>query len=303
METKRPISPGLEALLHEPFQILDHGHLVVRDYMGNDESVEQAARVSYSDNGRKVNDRQGLINYLMSHRHTSPFEMCEIQLDVKLPIFVARQWIRHRTANVNEQSARYSILEKEFYIPKPADIKPQAVNNKQGRDGEVSAEYAERVRQLLLEDSLRSYETYETLLDDGEGIARELARMSLSLNYYTRWIWKIDLHNLFHFLKLRNDPHAQYEIRVYAEQILEFVKAWVPLCANAWEQFVAHNIQLTLPEQKLFGRVLEHLLGYHGKGVVLSEMTEWARSPALGLSTRQQQEALAKFQKLVSTQL
>lgn len=242
--TRRATAPALEDILLEPLPVLDHGFLRVIDYMGDDAAVVQAARVSYGRGTRRVSEDQGLINYLMRHRHTTPFEMCEIKLHVKLPIFVARQWIRHRTANVNEYSARYSILDNEFYLPTPEHLAAQAAANRQGR-GEVLDEAAgRRVLDLLRADAERAYAGYAELLnEDGTadparpGIARELARMNLSLSFYTQWYWKIDLHNLMHFLSLRADSHAQYEIRAYAEAMLAIMKRWVPMTCAAFLEY------------------------------------------------------------------
>ncbi|MBM3579464.1 MAG: FAD-dependent thymidylate synthase [Alphaproteobacteria bacterium] len=237
-QTFRPVAPELEKILYQPFEILDHGFVRVVDYMGNDDSVVQAARVSYGAGTKKISADKGLINYLMAHYHTTPFEMCEIKFHIKLPIFVARQWIRHRTASVNEYSARYSIMEDEFYIPRPEHLAAQSKINHQGRDegGILSHEEQKRVLEILKKDSSLAYDHYlEMISQDGQdGLARELARMNLPLNCYTQWYWKIDLHNLLHFLHLRADSHAQYEIRVYAEVVLDIVKKWVPHCFEAF---------------------------------------------------------------------
>jgi thymidylate synthase (FAD) len=245
--TKRPTVPALEEILYTALPVLDHGFVRVVDYMGDDAAIVQAARVSYGKGTKRVSEDAGLINYLMRHRHTTPFEMCEIKYHVKLPIFVARQWIRHRTANVNEYSARYSILDKEFYIPAPEHLGVQSSANRQGRGAALTGAEAERVLALLKEDSERTYAHYQEMLNEREaggaidperqGLARELARMNLTLNFYTQWYWKVDLHNLLHFLSLRADPHAQYEIRVYADAMLETVKRWVPAATNAFEQY------------------------------------------------------------------
>ena len=240
--TRRSCVPALEAMLGEAIPVLDHGFVRLVDYMGDDAAIVQAARVSYGKGTRKVHEDRGLIRYLMRHRHSTPFEMCELKLHVKLPIFVARQWIRHRTANVNEYSARYSILDREFYLPDPAVLGQQAAVNRQGRGQPVTAQRATEVLGWLRDDAERCYLHYEAMLalsgaeGDGEreGVARELARINLPLNYYTQWYWKIDLHNLLHFLSLRMDPHAQYEIRVYADAIARIVEQWTPLC---WEAF------------------------------------------------------------------
>lgn len=249
-QTSRVTVPELETILYEPIPVLDHGFVRVVDYMGDDSSIVQAARVSYGKGTKQVNQDAGLINYLLRHRHTTPFEMCEIKFHLKMPIFVARQWIRHRTANVNEYSARYSVLDKEFYIPKPEELAAQSVKNHQGRGEEaLSEEEALRVIEILKGDSDQCYAHYEELMNtsaSGEtidpsrkGIARELARMNLPINIYTQWYWKIDLHNLMHFLFLRADSHAQYEIRVFAEAMLDVVKKWVPITYNA---FMDHRV-------------------------------------------------------------
>jgi thymidylate synthase (FAD) len=237
-QTMRATVPALEAMLFTPIPVLDHGFVRVVDYMGDDAAVVQAARVSYGRGTRKTSEDEGLIRYLMRHHHSTPFEMCEIKYHVKLPIFVARQWIRHRTANVNEYSARYSIMDKDFYIPEPAQLATQSANNRQGRGEILDADTAQRVMKLLRDDAEQTYGHYEDMLDaEGIGLARELARMNLTLNTYTQWYWKTDLHNLFHFLRLRADAHAQYEIRVYAEAMLETVKAWVPLSYGAFSDY------------------------------------------------------------------
>ena len=249
--TLRATAPGIEELLYIPIPLLDHGFVRVVDYMGDDGAVVQAARVSYGRGTRSVSDDRGLVHYLMRMGHTTPFEMCEIKFHVKLPIFVARQWIRHRTASVNEVSARYSILDREFYVPSEDVIASQSQGNRQGRGGTLSAEQAAWVQELLREDAERAYGHYEEMLNEDpngdpmdpnrDGLARELARMNLSLNYYTQWYWKIDLHNLLHFLELRADAHAQYEIRVYAEAMLErIVKPWTPLVHEAFLDYRLH---------------------------------------------------------------
>jgi thymidylate synthase (FAD) len=236
--TRRPTVPALEEMLFTAMPVLDHGFVRVVDYMGDDAAVVQAARVSYGRGTRKTSEDEGLIRYLMRHHHSTPFEMCEIKYHVKLPIFVARQWIRHRTANVNEYSARYSILDKEFYIPAPEHLAAQSSDNRQGRGVVLEGDDAARVLAILRQDAEQTYAHYEEMLDEsGPGLARELARMNLTLNTYTQWYWKTDLHNLFHFLRLRADSHAQYEIRVYAEAMLETVKAWVPLSYAAFADY------------------------------------------------------------------
>ena len=245
--TLRATVPSLEEILYKPLAALDHGFVRVIDYMGDDTAIVQSARVSYGKGTKKISNDKGLIKYLMRHWHSTPFEMCEIKLHVKLPIFIARQWIRHRTANVNEYSARYSILDKEFYIPSVENLASQSQINKQGRAENLSPKEAEKVIELLKSDAEQTYRNYEVMLNensDGEtldegsmGIARELARMNLTLNTYTQWYWKIDLNNLLHFLALRADAHAQYEIRVYADIILDIVKKWVPVTYEAFEDY------------------------------------------------------------------
>jgi thymidylate synthase (FAD) len=236
--TLRPTVPALEAMLFTAMPVLDHGFIRVVDYMGDDAAVVQAARVSYGRGTRKTSEDEGLIRYLMRHYHSTPFEMCEIKYHVKLPIFVARQWIRHRTANVNEYSARYSIMDKDFYLPAPEHLATQSADNRQGRGAILPAETAAHVLKLLQDDAEQTYGHYEDMLDEAKvGLARELARMNLTLNTYTQWYWKTDLHNLFHFLRLRADAHAQYEIRVYAEAMLDTVAAWVPLSYAAFRDY------------------------------------------------------------------
>ena len=240
--TRRPTVPALEALLYEPMPVLDHGFVRVIDYMGDDAAVVQAARVSYGRGTRRVSEDAGLIRYLMRHRHTTPFEMCEIKYHVKLPIFVARQWIRHRTANVNEYSARYSIMDREFYIPASEHLAAQSEANRQGRGALLEGTEAAEVLALLQRDAAQCHDDYAAMLnetgDPGKrGLARELARMNLTLNTYTQWYWKIDLYNLLNFLSLRADAHAQYEIRAYAEAMLVSLQAWVPLCAAAFREY------------------------------------------------------------------
>lgn len=237
--TLRAVSPGMEGHLYTAYDVLDHGFIRVIDYMGDDAAICQAARVSYGKGTKSVQNDAGLIRYLMRHWHSTPFEMCEIKLHVKLPVFVARQWIRHRTANVNEYSARYSILDREFYIPQPDQLAAQSVINNQGRGAALEGKEAERVLEILKADSNRAYDNYEAMIsDEGQsGLARELARMNLPANIYTQWYWKVDLHNLFHFLRLRADAHAQYEIRVYADAICKVVADWVPAAYGAFEDY------------------------------------------------------------------
>lgn len=248
--TKRAVSPGLEKVLYETDKVLDHGFIRVIDYMGNDSSIVQAARVSYGKGTKQISKDKGLINYLLKHKHTTPFEMCEIKLHVKLPIFVARQWIRHRTANVNEISARYSILDDEFYLPHIENICIQSQTNKQGRgEQSLSIEKANEVLRILKSDAQNCYKNYLSLINEDAqgniidynevGIARELARINLPVSYYTQFYWKIDLHNFMHFVSLRISDHAQYEIRVYAEKMLSILQKWVPY---VYEAFIDHRL-------------------------------------------------------------
>jgi thymidylate synthase (FAD) len=247
-ETRRATVPAMEALLYQPIPVLDHGFIRVIDYMGDDAAVVQAARVSYGAGTKKIREDAGLINYLMRHRHTSPFEMCELKIHVKMPIFVARQFLRHRVASANEVSGRYSILDREFYMPVPEQLATQAKTNRQGRGDALNESESSRVLELLREDAANAYTHYEEMLNeiDGQivdperqGLARELARMNLPVSLYTQLYWKMDLHNLLHFLNLRADAHAQYEIRVYAEALIEIVKQWVP---NTYAAFMDYRM-------------------------------------------------------------
>ncbi|MFO0996476.1 MAG: FAD-dependent thymidylate synthase [Alphaproteobacteria bacterium] len=285
--TRRATVAALEEILYEPLPVLDHGFVRVIDYMGDDAAIVQAARVSYGKGTKRTSEDKGLINYLMRHRHTTPFEMCEIKYHIKLPIFVARQWIRHRTASVNEYSARYSILDNEFYVPdrdylftrrierviernlahgqpdlfgepepsSPRHLATQSKTNRQGREEVLSAEEAREVLGWIKEESARDYTIYTKLLNenadgsvadpDRHGLARELARMVLPTNIYTQWYWKVDLHNLLHFLSLRADPHAQYEIRAYADVMLKTVQRWVPHAYEAFMDYVMSGVKLS----------------------------------------------------------
>ena len=260
-KTTRATSSALEKILYKQIPILDHGFIRVIDYMGTDQSIVQAARVSYGEGTKKLREDRGLIRYLLSHWHTTPFEMCEIKFHIKLPIFVARQWIRHRTANVNEYSARYSVLDKEFYIPEMDQLGSQSTTNKQGRSNTLDKKFAKQAQDLIKKNSEQLYDAYQNLLNgkllnndeyvEGEGLARELARTTLPLNYYTQWYWKIDLHNLMHFLRLRADSHAQYEIQIYAEKMVEILKKWVPLTFEAFEDYRSDSFQLSKEGSRL----------------------------------------------------
>ena len=266
-QTSRVTAPELESILYKPIEVLDHGFIRVIDYMGDDTSIVQSARVSYGKGTKQISNDKGLIKYLMRHRHSTPFEMCEIKFHIKLPIFIARQWIRHRTANVNEYSARYSILDKEFYIPSPENLAAQSATNNQGRGDALTTEEASNVIDILRRDAEQTYSNYETLLnenssgetidDNKAGIARELARMNLTLNTYTQWYWKIDLNNLLHFLALRADGHAQYEIRVYADAMLDIVRKWVPLTYAAFEDYRVGGTEVSAKEINLIKKLIK----------------------------------------------
>ena len=266
-KTKRVIAPELENILYEAMPILDHGFVRVVDYMGNDTSIVQAARVSYGKGTKKVNTDSGLIKYLMRHWHSTPFEMCEIKYHVKLPIFIARQWIRHRTANVNEYSARYSILDKEFYLPNEKNLAAQSQSNRQGRGNIIEGEQAKKVLDLLKNDAEQTYKNYEVMLNeryDGSvidekktGLARELARMNLTLNTYTQWYWKTDLLNLMNFLKLRADSHAQYEIRAYADAMLETLKRWVPITYDAFMDYRVSGTEVSAKGKLIIQKLIK----------------------------------------------
>jgi thymidylate synthase (FAD) len=318
--TRRATVPALEEILYAAIPVLDHGFVRVIDYMGDDAAIVQAARVSYGKGTKKVSEDRGLINYLLRHRHSTPFEMCEIKFHVKLPIFVARQWIRHRTANVNEYSARYSILDREFYVPdrdfldsrrierhieytrdqgqpdlfgapgpaEPRYLATQSSANKQGRDDALPAAEAQEVLAMIKAESARAYTNYTKLLNEDQsgqvidaerhGIARELARMVLPANIYTQWYWKVDLHNLLHFLSLRADPHAQYEIRAYAEAMLDIVRRWVPITHEA---FLQHRLSSVTLSAKSFA-VVKRLIA----GEAVTEATS-------GLGKREWRELMA----------
>lgn len=285
MQTARTISPGAESLLALEVPVLDLGYVQPVDYMGTDADIVQAARVSYGPSTRTLHDDRGLLRYLLRHRHTTPFEMCEVKFRCKMPIFIARQWIRHRTANVNEMSLRYSEAPDEFYVPALEHITLQSISNKQGRDldVELSPEIRESVRALMRARDEQAYADYQHLA--GElGIARELARTVLPVSLYTQWIWKIDLHNLMHFLSLRLDPHAQVEIRLFAEAMAGFVRAWVP---QAWEAFTDYRL-----EAETFSRVERQVLA----SMLVGSGEATAR--ALGLVGRELAEFMSKLERM-----
>ena len=265
-KTKRVTVSTLENILYEAIPALDHGFVRVIDYMGDDTSIVQAARVSYGKGTKKISTDSGLIKYLMRHWHSTPFEMCEIKYHVKLPIFIARQWIRHRTANVNEYSARYSILDKEFYLPAVENLAAQSQSNRQGRGDVLTGDQAKKVLDLLKKDAEQTYDNYETMLNeryDGSvidekqvGLARELARMNLTLNTYTQWYWKTDLLNLMNFLRLRADHHAQFEIRAYADVMLDTVKKWVPITYEAFMDYRVGGTEISSKGKKVIQKLI-----------------------------------------------
>ena len=279
--TLRSVVPALEARLGTHIGCLDHGFVRVVDYFGDDAAIVQAARVSYGAGTRKTSEDRQLIRYLMRHRHTTPFEMCEIKFHVKLPIFVARQWIRHRTANVNEISGRYSVFTDEFYTPAPSELAKQSTDNKQGRGEALSDVEAQVARETIDRASRAAYADYQSLIHDQQ-VAREVGRAVLPVNYYTEWYWKIDLHNLLHFLALRLDPHAQYEIRVYAEAMASYVRDWVPTAWEAFEDYRLGGVSLSKQMVQVIRRKLSgEAVGREESGLSRREWDElWA---ALGV--------------------
>jgi len=287
VQLERPKCAAMDDLMAQgTIPVLDKGMIRVVDYMGDDAAVAQAARTSYGTGTKTVNEDRGLIRYLMSHWHTTPFEMCEIKLHVKLPVFVARQWVRHRTANINEYSARYSVLDREFYFPEPEQIAAQSQSNAQGREEVFDRAQALDVRQWIMDHSELSYNLYSNQLDDG--LARELARMNLPLNIYTQWYWKVDVHNFMHFLRLRADPHAQYEIRVYAEALCEILKVWMPVTYEAFEDYRLNALQLSSMEYDLVQQMIDNA----GKVDPASE--SWTK-----LSKREKKAFEDRFQPIV----
>jgi len=293
-ETRRPSVPALESVLFEAIPVLDHGFVRVIDYMGDDAAVVQAARVSYGIGTKQVREDEGLIRYLLRNRHTTPFEMCEVKFHIKLPIFVARQWIRHRTANVNEYSARYSVLDREFYVPAPEHLAAQSTANRQGRGGVLEGEEAVRALRWLRADANQAFDHYEAMLNqdptesdpEAQGLARELARMNLPLSTYTQWYWKCDLHNLMHFLALRTDAHAQYEIRAYADVMSDLVAKWVPLVHKAFCDYRLGAYELSATGRDVVRRLLA------GEAV---------EQPESGLSQREWRELMAELGREEST--
>lgn len=294
METKRPTNPDAEEILGRYYPVLDHGFVALVDYMGGDDSVERAARVSYGYGTRRSSQTRGLIRYLRRHRHTTPSEMVELKFHCAMPMFVARQWIRHRTANVNEYSGRYSLMPLLFYTPESQDFALQSTQNNQGRapDAALPALYTEAVaRWRWLRDE--AAETYSWLV--AEDVARELARIELPLSTYTQWYWKIDLHNLLHFLTLRVDAHAQLEIRAYAEVIAAMVRRVAPLSYEAWIDYDVSGGHLSRGEME----ALRELLEADGNGVrgrADAGPMDPARLAGHGLSPREIREFIDKLQ-------
>lgn len=274
-----------EKILDKEFKVLNHGFVRLVDYMGSDKAIVQAARVSYGKGTKKVSEDRGLIRYLMRHKHTTPFEMVEFKFHVKLPIFIARQWIRHRTASVNEYSGRYSVLTDEFYFPNPEDVRTQSEVNKQGRSDKVVPEDIQKEFLEYLKNSTSdTYKEYQRYIE--AGLARELARINLPLSVYTEWYWKIDLHNLFHFLRLRADSHAQQEFREYAKVITEMVKTVCPVAYEAYEDYILNSIFFTGPELS----ALSSMIG--AAEVDTEKLTEH------GLSKREAREFKEKLERL-----
>jgi len=285
--TYRPVAEGMEPHVNVYRSVLDHGFVAVKDYMGDDVSILQMARMSYGKGTKGVSDDRALLRYLMRHLHTSPFEGCVIKLHVKLPIFVMRQWVRHRTASLNEYSARYSIMPDEFYLPAPEQLAEQSADNKQGRGAGLAPDQAAEVLDLLTREARQAFASYHRLLnadedgaaldDNAVGIARELARIGLPLSTYTQMYWQTNLHNLMHFLRLRLDPHAQWEIRVYAQRILEIMAAWVPLTTEAFRDYQLEAQRFSRMETALLRDMLA------GKAAI-------ADAPRYGISKREAKE-------------
>jgi len=256
------VSPAAEEILDKEFPVLNKGFVRLVDYLGNDSRIVQSARVSYGDGTKSVRQDRGLIHYLLRNHHTSPFEQVILTFHVKLPIFVARQWIRHRTARLNEISGRYSIMADDFYLPKAEDIAFQSDDNKQGRSTEsVPPEIIKKVLDSLDKEQKGIYENYEALIADG--LARELARVNLPLSLYTEWYWQIDLHNLFHFLRLRLDSHAQKEIRDYAEVMMDITSKVAPMACEAFDLYLRNGKQFSSSEIAVIGDLVD------GKGISL----------------------------------
>jgi thymidylate synthase (FAD) len=278
-----------EQILDQEFPVLDKGFVRLVDYMGSDDRIVQSARVSYGSGTKSYRQDQGLIDYLLRNEHTSPFEQVVLTFHAKMPIFVARQWVRHRTARLNEISGRYSVMKDEFYLPAGKDIAFQSEDNKQGRQSEaVDPELQERISKDLEDRQSQAYKAYSELID--RGLARELARINLPLSLYTEWYWQIDLHNLFHFLRLRLDPHAQYEIRAYAEAMLEIAEAVAPMATKSFRDHLLGGVRFSARELD----ALNTLLGIEAGAPVLPE-TITARLDEMGMKDREKQRLIAKL--------
>ncbi|MFP4528039.1 MAG: FAD-dependent thymidylate synthase [Candidatus Kapaibacterium sp.] len=276
----------IREIIGREYRCLDKGFVRLIDVMGDDAAIVQAARVSYGKGTKSVREDRGLIRYLMRHRHTSPFEMVEFKFHVKLPIFVARQWIRHRTANVNEYSGRYSEMRDEFYIPEAGDLRAQSEINRQGRsDDALDSANSENLLKSIKSHQRAAFGHYQDMIDSG--LAREVARINLPLSVYTEWYWKIDLHNLLHFLKLRLDAHAQQEIRVYARAIAEMVEAACPIVWEAFKDFSLGGVSLSRPEQKAIA------------GVLAAHPIDEESLKKSGLSASEAREFFAKIKKII----
>ncbi|MDR0483955.1 MAG: FAD-dependent thymidylate synthase [Alphaproteobacteria bacterium] len=255
--TNRTTNDSLEKYLQQSIPCLNKGFVRLVDYMGSDSSITQAARVSYGAGTKTINDDTALIRYLLRHKHTTPFEMCEIKLHIKAPIFIARQWLRHRTANVNEYSARYSIMEHDYYVPEEEQLCYQSKSNKQGRSEIIPQPLNAEIREKITDITEKSFATYDSFINEDINLAKEIARGVLPVNVYTQFYWKIDLHNLLHFLRLRADSHAQYEIRVYAEAILELVKLWTPITYQAFMDYAVNAETFSSEEISLLKKLLK----------------------------------------------
>jgi thymidylate synthase (FAD) len=251
----RPVVPEADQLIGVKRPVLQHGYVALVDYMGNDGAIVQAARVSYGRGTKTVRDDRGLIRYLLRHRHTTPFEMVDYKFLVRLPIFVARQWIRHRSSSVNEYSARYSVVPDEFEVPPPEEVRLQSTRNRQGRGGPLPKEVVDKFRSDLERIAKESYSAYTDALD--AGVARETARLVLPVAYYTQWYWKINLWNLFHFLSLRLDAHAQEEIRLYAAEVASLARVVAPIAFEAFDEFMLEGLSLSRREQRALRALLE----------------------------------------------
>ncbi len=273
--------------------VLSHGFVALIDYMGNDDAIVQAARVSYGKGTKTARDDRGLIRYLLRHRHTTPFEMVEYKFLVRLPIFVARQWVRHRTASLNEVSARYSVVEDEYEVPPADEVRHQSTRNRQGRGDPLSPEIVSAFQGDLERVSKDAYASYRRALE--AGVARETARLLLPVAYYTQWYWKTDLHNLFHFLLLRLDPHAQEEIRLFAAQVDRLARLVCPVAFEAFEEFQLHGLALTRREQVALRALLE---GRTPTEACAHAGLELARADGQPLTTGEGPEFLEKLERL-----